>query len=444
MNLIIKNAQIVNEGKIFSSDLLIDGDRIEKIASSISVKGNVKEIDAEGLYLMPGIIDDQVHFREPGLTHKADLYTESKAAVAGGVTGFMDMPNVNPPSLSQELLEERYQLAATKSLANFSFYMGVSNDNADEVLRTDPKKICGIKIFMGSSTGNMLVDDENTLTNIFANAPVLIATHCEDEKTILANLEHYKELYGQDIPITAHPLIRNEEACFKSSSYAVALAKKYGTRLHVLHISTEEEIKLFSNSIPLEQKKITAEVCVHHLFFDAEDYTTLGNGIKWNPAIKDKRHKPKLFDALLDDHFDVIATDHAPHTTEEKSNHYIKCPGGAPMVQHSFNLMLQFYQEGKISLEKIAEKMSHHVAICFNIRERGFIREGYYADLFLFDPHEKYTVKKENLLYKCGWSPLEGKAFTGKVQHTFVNGHAVYQNGSFNESMKGQRILFER
>ena len=444
MKILIKNAEIVNEGKIFSSDLLIENERIVKIATSISVKENVKEIDAEGLMLMPGIIDDQVHFREPGLTHKADLYTESKAAVAGGITSFMDMPNVNPPSLTQELLEERYQLASTKALANYSFYMGVSNDNADEVLKTDPNKICGIKIFMGSSTGNMLVDDENTLTRLFKNAPALIATHCEDEKTILTNLEHYKEIYGDEIPITAHPLIRNEEACFKSSSYAVELAKKYGTRLHVLHISTEEEINLFSNSIPLDQKKITAEVCVHHLFFDADDYIQFGNRIKWNPAIKDKRHKPKLFEAMLNDHLDVIATDHAPHTRDEKSNHYIKCPGGAPMVQHSLNVMLQFYQDGKISLEKIVEKMSHNVATCFKMKERGFIREGYFADLFLLDLNENYTVAKENLLYKCGWSPLEGKSFKGKVKHTFVSGNHVYENGIFCETDKGKRILFDR
>lgn len=444
MKYLVKNAQIVNEGKIGASDLLIANDRIEKIASSVSVKENVKEIDAEGLFLMPGIIDDQVHFREPGLTHKADLYTESKAAVAGGVTSFMDMPNVNPPSLTQGLLEERYQLASTKALANYSFYMGVSNDNADEVLKTDPKKICGIKIFMGSSTGNMLVDDENTLTRIFREAPLLIATHCEDEKTILTNLEHYKEIYGDDIPVSAHPLIRNEEACYKSSSYAVELAKKNNTRLHVLHISTEEEIKLFSNTLPLSQKRITAEVCVHHLYFDADDYATLGNRIKWNPAVKDKRHKPKLFEALLDDHFDVIATDHAPHTSGEKSNHYVKCPGGGPLVQHSLNIMLEFYMQGKISLEKIAQKMSHDVATCFNIKERGFIREGYFADLFLLDINENYTVDKANLLYKCDWSPLEGKTFKGKVKNTFVSGHHVYDNGFFNETLKGKRILFDR
>lgn len=442
MGYLIKNAQVVNEGSIITTDVYIKHDRIERIDPLISVKEKVEEIDASGLYLLPGIIDDQVHFREPGLTYKEDIYHGSKAAVAGGVTSFMDMPNVKPPSLTQALLQERYEIAARTSLANYSFYMGVSNDNVEEVLKTNPETVCGIKIFMGASTGNMLVDDEHVLVQIFKDAPTLIATHCEDEHTIQHNLKKYKEIYGDNIPVELHPVIRNEESCLISSTLASGLAKKYGTRLHILHISTADEIALFDNTIPLKDKKITAEVCVHHLFFDADDYQKLGNKIKWNPAIKNKNHKPQLLQALLDDHFDVIATDHAPHTAEEKSNPYTTCPSGAPMIQHSINVMLHFYRAGKISLEKIAEKMSHNVATCFRIKERGFIREGYYADLYLLNTETQWKVSKENMLYKCCWSPLEGNTLPGIVTNTFVNGNCVFANGNFSEEVKGKRLMF--
>ncbi len=444
MKTIIKNAQLVNEGKIFSADVLINNERIEKIGNSLQINGAVNEINAEGLYLLPGLIDDQVHFREPGLTHKAEIFTESRAAIAGGVTSFMDMPNVNPPSLTQQLLEQRYVLAAQKSIANYSFYMGVSNDNTEEVLKTNAKNVCGIKIFMGSSTGNMLVDDETTLETIFKNAPTLIATHCEDEATILHNLELAEEQFGEGIPQSYHPIIRNEEACYISSSSAAALAKKWNTRLHILHISSSEEIGLFDNTIPLKDKLLTAEICVHHLFFNADDYATLGSKIRWNPAVKDKRHQPLLFEALLDNHFDVIATDHAPHTLEEKMQSYKKSPGGGPLIQHSLLMMLDFYFKGKISLEKIVEKMSHNVATCFKIENRGFIREGYFADLVLLDLNKEYTVRKDNLLYKCGWSPLEGKTFQGAIDSTFVNGNLVYHQGKIIESGMGSRLLFSR
>ncbi|HNV98115.1 MAG TPA: dihydroorotase [Chitinophagales bacterium] len=444
MQMLIKNALIVNEGRIISGDVLIRDERIDRVGGTIQTQGHVREIDATGLYLMPGIIDDQVHFREPGLTHKADLYTEPRACVAGGVTSFMDMPNVNPPSLTQALLAERYAIAAQKSVANYSFYMGVSNDNADEVLRTDPKNVCGIKIFMGSSTGNMLVDDEEVLTRIFSQAPTLIATHCEDESTILHNLEQARAEYGDQIPVYMHPIIRNERACYLSSSYAVELARKYNTRLHILHISTAEELSLFSNALPIEQKRITAEACVHHLYFDADDYATLGARIKWNPAVKDKRHKPQILQAVVDDVIDVLATDHAPHTLEEKANHYVKCPGGAPMVQHSLQVMLSFFFDGKISLEKIAQKMSHDVAACFRIAERGYIREGYYADMFLLDLNVQQTISKENILAKCGWSPLEGKTMRGRITHTFVNGNPVWENNMVLDQFKGSRLTFDR
>ena len=444
MKTIIKNTQIVSDGKIITGDVLIGEERILKIASSISEQGNVTEINGAGKFLMPGIIDDQVHFREPGLTHKADLYTESRACVAGGVTSFMDMPNVSPPSLTQELLEQRYEIASKKSVANYSFYMGVSNDNADEVLKTNPNNICGIKIFMGSSTGNMLVDNRATLEHLFKNGPVLIATHCEDEATILRNLELAKEKFGEDIPVEQHPIIRNETACYLSSSFAVELAKKFNTRLHILHISTAEETALFDNTIPLNEKRITAEVCVHHLFFDADDYTKLGARIKWNPAVKDKRHKPELLKALLNGTLDVIATDHAPHTLEEKANKYIKCPGGAPMVQHSLQIMLDFYHKGQISLPQIAEKMSHNVATCFQIKERGFIREGYFADMYLMDINKLHTVTPESLKYKCGWSPLEGYTFKGLVEQTFVNGNLAFKDGVCYDNVNGKRLEFER
>jgi len=392
---------------------------------------------------MPGIIDDQVHFREPGLTHKEDIYHGSRAAVAGGVTGFMDMPNVNPPSLTQNLLEERYRLAAKTSLANFSFYMGVSNTNAEAVLLTDASKICGIKIFLGSSTGNLLVDNARTLEHLFKNSPTLIATHCEDEHIITSNIEKYKAQYGDYIPVSLHPIIRDNEACFKSSSYAVSLAKKYDTRLHILHISTADEIQLFDNAVPTGSKRITAEACVHHLYFDADDYATHGTAIKWNPAIKDARHKPAILQAVLDNKIDVIATDHAPHTWEEKQRPYTSCPSGAPMVQHSINIMLDFYHRGKLPLEKIAEKMSHAVADCFKIHNRGYLREGYFADLYLLNPDAEETVSTDTLFYKCGWSPLEGKTFKGKVIKTFVNGNLVFDKGTFYEEAKGMRMFFE-
>lgn len=432
----------MNEGRIMSGDVLLRSGRIERMGGVINTTANVREIDATGLYLMPGIIDDQVHFREPGLTHKADLYTEPRACVAGGVTAFMDMPNVNPPSLTQDLLAERFAIAAQKSVANYSFYMGVSNDNADEVLRTDHASVCGIKIFMGSSTGNMLVDDAEVLERIFANAPTLIATHCEDEGTIIHNLEKARAEYGEDIPVHMHPVIRDEQACYLSSSFAVELARKHNTRLHVLHISTADELALFSNKMPLSEKRITSEACVHHLYFDADDYATLGARIKWNPAVKDKRHKPQILQAVLDDVIDVIATDHAPHTLEEKANKYVKCPGGAPMVQHSLQVMLSFYFNGTMSLEKIAQKMSHDVATCFRIRERGFIREGYHADLYLLDLNQSLTIAPENILAKCGWSPLEGRTMRGLVTHTFVNGQVAWEDGKVNDNVRGERMLF--
>lgn len=401
-------------------------------------------IDADGLHLIPGVIDDQVHFRDPGLTHKADLYTESKAAVAGGVTSFMEMPNTIPQTLTQELLEEKYRMGAEKSLANYSFYMGASNDNLEEILKTDPSKVCGVKVFMGASTGNMLVDNPDTLRQIFAKAPTLVAVHCEDEATIQENARILKQRFGEDIPVIYHPLIRSEVACFKSSAFAVELAKKYGTRLHILHLSTAHELDLFDNSIPLEKKKITSEVCVHHLWFHEGDYERLGNMIKWNPAIKSIDDRDELMAGLLDDRLDIVATDHAPHTYEEKQNTYFKAPSGGPLVQHSLPAMLEFFHEGKISLERVVDKMCHAPARCFGVKDRGFIREGYAADLVLLDLNDAWIVEKGNILYKCGWSPFEGVEFQSKVTHTFVNGHLVYENGHFDESVKGERLLFDR
>jgi dihydroorotase len=439
----IKNVQVVNEGRIFTTDVLIKQGRIEKIASQIN--DTAKEINGEGKYLFPGAIDDQVHFREPGLTHKANIYTESKAAVAGGVTSFMEMPNTIPNALTQELLEDKYSIASKTSLANYSFFMGTGNDNADEVLKTNEKRkdVCGIKIFMGSSTGNMLVDNPNTLDKIFRESEVLIATHCEDERIIKNNLEKIN-LQNRELTAADHPLIRDEEACYASSLLAIQIAKKYNTRLHILHISTEKELQLFSNMLPLKEKRITAEVCVHHLHFTSDDYKTLGNKIKCNPAIKAPHNKEALWKALLDDRLDVIATDHAPHTIAEKNEPYPKAHAGLPLVQHPLLLMLHYYKHGKISLEKISEKMSHAVADCFQVKERGYIREGYFADLVLVDLNQHTKVTKENILYKCGWSPLEGFEFPAAITHTFVNGNMVYENGSFDESLKGQRLLFER
>jgi dihydroorotase len=442
---LIKNTSIVNEGKIHSGDVFIEDDRISKISQVIDNKYNAIEINGEGKYLLPGVIDDQVHFREPGLTHKANIHTESIAAVAGGTTSFMEMPNTKPAALTQELLEEKYQIAANSSPANYSFFMGTSNENTDEILRTNDKKndVCGIKIFMGSSTGNMLVDNHLTLDKVFRETELLIATHCEDERIIKANLEAFQKS-GKSILPSDHPIIRNEEACFESSLMAVQLAKRNNTRLHILHISTAKELQLFTNLIPLEEKRITSEVCVHHLHFTADDYAILGNKIKCNPAIKAKENKTALWEALLDDRLDIIATDHAPHTIEEKSGDYLHAHAGLPLVQHSLLLMLQYVKEGKISLEKVVEKMSHAPARCFQIAERGFIREGYFADLVLVDRNNTTTAKKENILYKCGWSPLEGFQFPATIEKTFVNGYPVYENGKVDASYRGMRLKFNR
>jgi len=445
-NYLIKNVQVVNEGRIITSDVLIKNGRIEKIGEQITqVDSSVKEINGEGKYLLPGAIDDQVHFREPGLTHKATIYTEAKAAVAGGVTSFMEMPNTIPNALTQELLEDKYSIASKTSLANYSFFMGTSNNNADEVLKTNDKRqdVCGIKIFMGSSTGNMLVDSPNTLDKIFRESEVLIATHCEDERIIKENLERIKKK-NRELTATDHPFIRNEDACYESSLLAIQVAKKYDTRLHILHISTEKELMLFTNMLPLKQKRITAEVCVHHLHFTSDDYARLGNKIKCNPAIKSPHNRDGLWKALLDDRLDVIATDHAPHTLEEKNVPYEKAHAGLPLVQHSMLLMLHYYRQGRITLEKIAEKMSHAVADCFQIKDRGYIREGYFGDLVLIDMKQQTKVSKENILYKCGWSPLEGFEFPATITHTFVNGHLVYGNNSFDESQMGMRLSFNR
>lgn len=441
--LLIRNARLVNRGRIREADLLVKNGRITKIASSIAENADL-ELDAAGNYVIPGIIDDQVHFREPGLTHKATIASESRAAVAGGVTSFMEMPNVNPPSVTQDLLEEKYQIATHTSLANYSFYMGTTNDNLEEVLRIDPRRVCGVKIFMGSSTGNMLVDDANALERLFANSPTLIATHCEDEATIRQNLEHYKAIYGEGITAELHPLIRDPKACLLSSSLAVELAKKHGTRLHILHISTKDELALFDNAIPLEKKKITSEVCVHHLWFSAEDYAELGNQIKCNPAIKGREHRDALLPALLDDRLDVVATDHAPHTWEEKSQPYLQAPSGVPLVQHSLNMMLEFYHRGEISLEKIVEKMCHAPAVAFRVQERGFLDEGFWADLAVVDVHHASTVLPNNIFYKCAWSPFKGKTFRSKVLSTVVSGHLAWHEGKFFDNKMGERLLFDR
>jgi dihydroorotase len=440
---LIVNANIVNEGQVLQADVLVKGQFIEAIGDLSSRKADTV-IDAKGKYLLPGAIDDQVHFREPGLTHKGSIYTEARAAVAGGVTSFMEMPNTNPPAFTQQLLEDKYQIASQTSLANYSFYLGAANDNLDEVMKTDLKKVCGLKIFMGSSTGNLLVDNAEILETYFSRFPSLIATHCEDEAIIRANTTKYKELYGEDVPISAHPLIRSEEACYKSSSFAVGLAKKYGTRLHILHISTAKEISLFDNSIPLKKKKITSEACVHHLWFNDVDYNLLGTLIKWNPAIKKASDQAAIFDAVLDDHIDVIATDHAPHTWDEKQNTYFKAPSGGPLVQHSLVAMLEFFHQGKISLEKIVQKMSHNPAILFQVDRRGYLREGYFADMVLVDLNRPWQVQKTNVVSKCGWSPFEGTTFKSAVTHTFVSGHLAYADGHFDESKRGERLLFHR
>ena len=442
---LIKDTCIINDSKRTYGDVLIKNKRIEKIGNNINVKGSAIEIDAYHQFLLPGVIDDQVHFREPGLTHKATIYTEAKAAVAGGTTSFMEMPNTNPPAFTQELLEDKYEIAKRSALANYSFFMGTSNDNYEEVMKTNKKKneVCGVKIFMGSSTGNLLVDNPLILDKIFAGAELLIATHCEEERMIRENFEKRKK-ENPNLTAADHPIIRNEEVCFESSFKAIQFAKKHNSRLHILHISTEKELQLFGNMIPIKDKRITAEVCVHHLHFTADDYKRLGNLIKCNPAIKSSINKEALWKALLDDRLDVIATDHAPHTWEEKNEPYEKAHAGLPLVQHSLSLMLHYVKEGRINLEKVVEKMSHAVADCFQIKDRGYIHEGYFADLVLVDMNESQTVSKQNILYKCGWSPLEGFTFPATIKNTFVNGHLVYGNGVFDESQFGERLQFSR
>ena len=440
---LIKNAKLVNEGQVYQADVLIENQIIKEISSEIKIEADYV-IDAKGLHLLPGVIDDQVHFREPGLTHKANIYTESKAAVAGGITSFMEMPNTNPQALTQELLEDKYVIASQTSIANYSFFMGASNDNLEEVLKTDPKKVGAIKIFMGSSTGSMLVDNRTVLEEIFKKSPMLIAVHCEDEQTIQENTIKAKKEFGEEVPISEHPNIRSAEACYKSSSMAVELAKKHNTRLHVFHLSTEKEILLFDNALPLAKKLITAEVCIHHLWFDESKYAEKGTLIKWNPAVKKASDKEALFQALLDDKLDVIATDHAPHTLEEKSNTYFNAPSGGPLVQHALPAMLAFVKQEKISIEKVVEKMCHNPAICFKVENRGFIREGYFADLVLVNLNKPWEVNKNNILYKCGWSPFEGETFNAQITHTFVNGHIAYEYGDFDETQRGMRLTFDR
>ncbi|MBC9811844.1 dihydroorotase [Crocinitomicaceae bacterium CZZ-1] len=442
-NYLLKNAVIVNEGKKQNGDVYIKDGKIERIGFDVTVSEAHELIDLNGAYLLPGCIDDQVHFREPGLTHKATIASESRAAVAGGITSFMEMPNTVPNTLTQELLEEKYQRAAATSIANYSFFMGASNDNIEEVLKTNANTVCGVKVFMGSSTGNMLVDNETTLNNLFSKVPMLIATHCEDEATIRANIEHYRAIYGEDVPVEMHPLIRSEEACYKSSSLAVGLAKKHGARLHILHISTAKELSLFDNSIPLEQKKITAEACVHHLWFSDEDYAAKGNFIKWNPAVKKATDRAAIWQAVLDNRIDVIATDHAPHTIEEKQQSYFKAPSGGPLVQHALTAVLEQSKQGLISIERVVEKMAHAPAILFQIEKRGFIREGYYADLVVVE-EKPMTVNKSDLLYQCGWSPFEGTTFSYTVSKTFVNGNLVWNHGKIMEGTNGKRLKFVR
>lgn len=441
---LIKNAQIVNENKVFKGDVLIEGEFIKEIGENIIPTGDVLMVDAEGKFLIPGMIDDQVHFREPGLTHKANIATESKAAIAGGITSFIEMPNTVPQATTQELLADKFEIASKTSYANYSFMFGGTNDNLEELLKTNPKDVAGIKLFLGSSTGNMLVDNEEVLEKIFSSTKMLISVHCEDEATIRKNTEEYKAKYGDDIPVKYHPLIRSEEACYLSSSKAIELAKKTGARLHIFHLSTEKETHLFRNDIPLEEKQITAEVCVHHLWFTDADYDKKGTHIKWNPAVKTQKDKDGLWKALLDDRIDIIATDHAPHTLEEKDNVYTKAPSGGPLVQHAVPAILEKVKEGVLPIEKAVEKMSHNPAKIFKVEKRGFIKEGFYADLVLVDVDKKWTVDKENVLYKCGWSPFEGVEFSNQITHTFVNGNLMYNEGIFNEEIKGKRLLFNR
>lgn len=442
---LIESAYIINEGERFKGNLLIENDKISEISvNKIEVPEGTEIIDAEGLWLIPGVIDDQVHFREPGLTHKGEIYTESRAAAAGGVTSFMEMPNTVPQALTIEELEKKYSLANEKSLVNYSFYMGASNDNLAEIKKIKPSEVCGLKIFMGSSTGNMLVDDKKSLEGFFSESPVLIATHCEDEETIRRNSEEYRRKYGENVLISAHPVIRSEEACYLSSSLAVSLAERYGTRLHILHVSTGKELNLFRNDIPSSEKMITAEVCIHHLWFNDSQYAEKGTLIKWNPAIKREKDRKDLFEGMLNDKLDVIATDHAPHTMEEKNNSYFKAPSGGPMVQHSLVAMIEFVNQNKISIEKVVDKMCHKPAEIFNIEKRGFLRKGYYADIVLVDPESPWEVKKSNLLYKCGWSPMEGQVFNSAVRKTFVNGEIVCENGEILEKNTAMRLKFDR
>jgi len=443
-SILIKNAVIVNENTTFKADVLIEDDIIKEISSVIKNNEGTEVIDAKGNYLIPGMIDDQVHFREPGLTHKANIASESRAAVAGGITTFIEMPNTLPQATTQELLEDKFKIAAKTSYANYSFMFGGTNDNLEELLKTDPQKVAGIKLFLGSSTGNMLVDDEEVLSKIFSSSKMLISVHCEDETTIRKNTEKFKKEFGDDIPIKYHPIIRSEEACFFSSSKAIELAKKTGARLHVFHLSTEKETHLFRNDIPIEQKQITAEVCIHHLWFSEKDYDEKGTHIKWNPAVKTEKDRQGLWMALLDDRIDVIATDHAPHTLEEKNNIYTKSPSGGPLVQHAIIALLEKTKEGVISIEKVVEKICHNPAKLFQIKKRGFIKEGFFADLVLIDVNKPQTVSKESILYKCGWSPFEGTQFSSTITHTFVNGKLIYNNGVFNDTIKGKRITFNR
>lgn len=442
-SILIKGAHVVNEGKIEVLDVLVQQGRITKIAGQIDATAD-REINADGLHLLPGLIDDQVHFREPGLTHKANIYTESRAAVAGGTTSFMEMPNTVPNTLTQRLLQDKYDIAQDSSLANYSFFMGAANDNLDEVLKTNPRDVCGIKVFMGSSTGNMLVDNQDTLENIFRNAPMLIATHCEDEATIQHNMEEFRRQYGDDLTIAMHPLIRSAEACYISSSKAVELAKKNNTRLHILHISTGRETSLFENNIPLAQKRITAEACVHHLWFSDADYAHKGNFIKWNPAVKTAQDRSMILEAVLDGRIDVIATDHAPHTIAEKEQPYAQAPSGGPLVQHALQALLDMVKAGKLTLEQLVQKTAHNTALCFQIEQRGFIREGYWADLVLVDLNKPYRVTRENVLSKCGWSPFEGHEFSATIEHTLVSGNLAYSNGNIIEVGSGHRLLFDR
>jgi dihydroorotase len=444
MNYLIKNVSVVNEGEINVLDVLIENNIISKIERNIQTDKNVTEINAEGLFLLPGLIDDQVHFREPGLTHKGEIYTEAKAAVAGGVTSYMEMPNTNPTTTTKARLEEKYTRASQCSLANYSFFMGTTNSNLEEILSIDYSTVCGLKIFMGSSTGDMLVDDSKALENVFSKVNTLIATHCENDPLIKQNQQNIIAKYGEDLPAYFHPIIRNDEACFKSSSFAVELAKKFNTRLHILHISTAKELSLFTNKIPLKDKRITSEACVHHLWFSDEDYEKKGNYIKWNPSVKTVYDRDKVFEAVLNDTIDVIATDHAPHTIDEKELPYLKAPSGGPLVQHSLLALLDMMHYNKITLTKIVQKTSHNVADLFSIKNRGYIREGYFADLVLVNLNKPTLVNKQQILYKCGWSPFEGHTFKSSIEKTFVNGNLVFNNGAFNESFFGSRLLFNR